>query len=113
MTHSPHLAPEALGPTITIGEILVEIMADHPVNGFLEPIALTGPYPSGAPAIFIDQCARLGGAAGIIASVGDDDFGRSNVERLRADGADISAISSSTSPDPPPPRSVSTHGPAR
>jgi sugar/nucleoside kinase (ribokinase family) len=87
------LAPDALGPTITIGEILVEIMATDRGNGFLEPITLTGPYPSGAPAIFIDQCARMGGAAGIIASVGDDDFGRINVERLRADGADVSAIS--------------------
>lgn len=87
------LAPDGLGPTITIGEILVEIMADSRGNGFLEPIALTGPYPSGAPAIFIDQCARIGGAAGIVASVGNDDFGRLNTERLRADGADISAIS--------------------
>lgn len=99
ITQSPRLAPDALGPTITIGEILVEIMADHPGNGFLEPTALTGPYPSGAPAIFIDQCARLGGAAGIIASVGNDDFGRINVERLRADGADVSAIT--VSPDYP------------
>jgi sugar/nucleoside kinase (ribokinase family) len=87
------LAPDALGPTITIGEILVEIMADIRGNGFLEPIALTGPYPSGAPAIFIDQCARMGGAAGIVASVGNDDFGQLNIERLRADGADVSAIS--------------------
>jgi sugar/nucleoside kinase (ribokinase family) len=87
------LAPDTLGPTITIGEILVEIMADSRGNGFLEPIALTGPYPSGAPAIFIDQCARMGGAAGIVASVGNDDFGQLNIERLRADGADVSAIS--------------------
>lgn len=87
------LASDALGPTVTIGEILVEIMATDRGNGFLEPITLTGPYPSGAPAIFIDQCARMGGAAGIVASVGDDDFGRINVERLRADGADVSAIS--------------------
>ncbi|TCV60017.1 sugar kinase [Neorhizobium sp. S3-V5DH] len=87
------LAPDALGPTITIGEILVEIMAVDRGTGFLEPTALVGPYPSGAPAIFIDQCARIGGSAGIIACVGDDDFGRVNVTRLRADGADISAIS--------------------
>ena len=87
------LAPDALGPTITIGEILVEIMAVDRGTGFLEPIALVGPYPSGAPAIFIDQCARIGGSAGIIACVGDDDFGRVNVTRLRSDGADISAIS--------------------
>jgi fructokinase len=87
------LAPDALGPTITVGEILVEIMAITIGNGFLEPIALTGPYPSGAPAIFVDQCAKIGGAAGIIASVGDDDFGRINVKRLHADGADVSAVS--------------------
>ncbi|MBB3351577.1 sugar kinase [Rhizobium lentis] len=86
------LAPEALGPTITIGEILVEIMAATVGAGFLEPQSLTGPYPSGAPAIFIDQVARMGGAGGIIASVGKDDFGRQNIERLRRDGVDVSAV---------------------
>lgn len=91
-THTK-LAPDALGPTVVVGEILVEIMAKTRGDGFLEPIALTGPYPSGAPAIFIDQCAKIGGSAAIVASVGDDDFGRINVERLRADGADVSAIS--------------------
>ncbi|MBB3913602.1 tagatose kinase [Rhizobium fabae] len=86
------LAPEALGPTVTVGEILVEIMATTVGAGFREPQALTGPYPSGAPAIFIDQVARMGGAAGIVASVGNDDFGRLNVDRLRQDGVDVSAI---------------------
>jgi len=86
------LAPEALGPTITVGEILVEIMATTVGAGFLEAQTLTGPYPSGAPAIFIDQVARMGGAAGIVASVGDDDFGRLNVDRLQHDGVDVSAI---------------------
>jgi sugar/nucleoside kinase (ribokinase family) len=87
------LAPDTLGPTVTIGEVLVEIMARNRGKGFLEPLELIGPYPSGAPAIFIDQCAKIGGSAGIVASVGDDDFGRINVERLRRDGADVSAIS--------------------
>lgn len=87
------LAPEMLGPTITVGEILVEIMATTVGTGFLAPQPLAGPYPSGAPAIFIDQVARIGGAAGIIASVGNDDFGRLNIERLRSDGVDVSAIS--------------------
>lgn len=97
----PHraLAPEALGPTITVGEILVEIMATTVGAGFLEPQSLTGPYPSGAPAIFIDQVARMGGGAGIVASVGDDDFGRLNVDRLRQDGVDVSAVA--VSPDWP------------
>ncbi|MER9236939.1 sugar kinase [Mesorhizobium sp. M0622] len=87
------LAPDALGPTVVIGEILVEIMAKSRGDGFLEPIELIGPYPSGAPAIFIDQCAKIGGSAAIVASVGDDDFGRINVERLRSDGVDVSAVS--------------------
>jgi sugar/nucleoside kinase (ribokinase family) len=93
MARPETLAPDALGPTVVIGEILVEIMALEPGLGFLEPLQLVGPYPSGAPAIFIDQCAKIGGKAGIVASVGDDDFGRINIERLRNDGADVSAIS--------------------
>lgn len=87
------LAPDTLGPTVAVGEILVEIMAKSRGDGFLEPIELVGPYPSGAPAIFTDQCAKIGGSAAIVASVGDDDFGRINIERLLSDGADVSAIS--------------------
>ena len=77
---------------VTIGEILVEIMAIEPGNGFSGPIPLVGPFPSGAPAIFIDQVARLGQPAGIIGCVGDDDFGRLNLARLAADGVDVSAV---------------------
>ena len=84
---------------ITIGEILVEIMATEVGDGFLEPIPLVGPFPSGAPAIFIDQVAKLGQPCGMIGCVGDDDFGRLNVERLRRDGADVSAIA--VDPDRP------------
>jgi sugar/nucleoside kinase (ribokinase family) len=51
-----------------------------------------GPYPSGAPAIFIDQVGRLGQSCGMIGSVGDDDFGRLNIDRLDRDGVDVSAI---------------------
>ena len=86
------LADHALGPTITIGEILVEIMATTKGHGFLEAQPLTGPYPSGAPAIFIDQVGKLGQDAGIIAAVGNDDFGQLNINRLRSDGVDVSAI---------------------
>jgi sugar/nucleoside kinase (ribokinase family) len=77
---------------VALGEIVVEIMADERGRGFREPQALTGPFPSGAPAIFIDQAARLGQPAGLISCVGDDDFGWLNIERLRADGVDVSAI---------------------
>ncbi|WP_435532452.1 sugar kinase [Rhizobium aquaticum] len=67
-------------------------MADDRGEGFLTPIALTGPFPSGAPAIFVDQCARLGQPAAIVSAIGNDDFGRLNLERLKADGVDTSAI---------------------
>jgi len=77
---------------VTIGEIVVEIMAVQPGNGFCEPLELIGPYPSGAPAIFIDQLARQGQPCGIVSCVGNDDFGRLNLDRLRRDGVDISAV---------------------
>ncbi|MFZ7093138.1 tagatose kinase [Primorskyibacter sp. 2E233] len=86
------LAPDTLGPTVCIGEILVEIVATTPGNGFTEALPLLGPYPSGAPAIFIDQCGRMGGAAAMIGAVGNDDFGLVNTRRLERDGVDISAI---------------------
>ena len=69
---------------ITIGEILVEIMATEIGDGFLEPISLIGPYPSGAPAIFIDQVAKLGQPCGMIGCVGDDDFGQVNTRAAAA-----------------------------
>ncbi|MBR0752356.1 sugar kinase [Bradyrhizobium jicamae] len=90
------LAPDALGPTVTIGEILVEIVATSEGEGFREPLNLIGPFPSGAPAIFIDQCARIGGSAGIVGAVGDDDFGKVNIDRLQRDGVDVSAVAVST-----------------
>lgn len=86
------LDPEAPRCIVTIGEIVVEIMAETQGIGFLEPMALKGPYPSGAPAIFIDQAAKLGVDCGVISAVGHDDFGTLNVERLKHDGVDISAI---------------------
>jgi tagatose kinase len=77
---------------LTIGEILAEIMATERGDGFLEPITLLGPFPSGAPAIFIDQAARFGQPAAIIGCVGDDDFGRVNLNRLRRDGVDVRGV---------------------
>jgi len=77
---------------ITIGEILVEILTDHVGQKLSEPGKLLGPYPSGAPAIAIDQAGRMGARAAIIAKVGDDGFGKLNLDRLSADGVDISHV---------------------
>lgn len=77
---------------LTIGEILVEIVATKRGNGFREAVPLVGPFPSGAPAIFIDQAGKLGQDCAIISRVGDDDFGWVNIDRLKADGVDVSGI---------------------
>ena len=53
---------------------------------------LLGPFPSGAPAIFIDQVAKLGQPCGIVSCVGNDDFGLVNLDRLSADGVDVNAV---------------------
>ncbi|MBA1349963.1 sugar kinase [Rhizobium sp. WYCCWR 11146] len=87
------LAPDQLGPTVCVGEILVEIVATTVGDGFLRAQPLVGPFASGAPAIFISQCGRLGGKAAMVGAVGDDDFGRVNTDRLKHDGVDVSTIS--------------------
>lgn len=80
------------GAVVAIGEILVEIMATSTGHGFREPIDLLGPFPSGAPAIFIDQVGRQGTPCAMIGCVGADDFGQLNLDRLRRDGVDVSAV---------------------
>jgi sugar/nucleoside kinase (ribokinase family) len=87
----PHSAGKP-GYILTMGEILVEIMATERGQSFRKPGTLIGPYASGAPAIFIDQAAHLGSRCAMIGCVGDDDFGTLNVERLCADGVDVSGI---------------------
>jgi len=77
---------------VTLGEILVEIMRkdrDVPHN---VPGVYLGPYPSGAPAIFIDSMANLGVSSGFIGVVGEDEFGELLLNRLRRDGVDTSHI---------------------
>ena len=70
----------------TVGEILVEFVS-HRRNCALGRIAeYSGPYPSGAPAIFLDQAARMGAATQMIGGVGADGFGRSILRRLKDDG---------------------------
>jgi sugar/nucleoside kinase (ribokinase family) len=78
----------------TMGEMLVEIMRPAPDIEFHEAGSFLGPYPSGAPAIFIDTAARLGHSAAIIGGVGQDGFGRCLLERLNHDGVDCEYVKS-------------------
>jgi sugar/nucleoside kinase (ribokinase family) len=82
---------------ISLGELLVEIM--RPKVGVPHgKVGKTykGPYPSGAPAIFIDSAARMSKpfniTTGYIGVVGDDEFGRCIIEKMESDGIDISQI---------------------
>ncbi len=77
---------------VAVGEILVEMMATEPGQGFRHPGMFAGPYPSGAPAIFVDQAARMGAGTALIGCVGADDFGACVLDRLRADGVDVSHV---------------------
>ncbi len=77
---------------VTLGELLVEIMATELGQPFDRAGTFAGPYPSGAPAIFADQAARQGCATAIAGVVGDDGFGDCVTDRLRADGVDVAAV---------------------
>ncbi|MFW6181204.1 MAG: sugar kinase [Spirochaetota bacterium] len=77
---------------VTMGAPLVEMMRKELDRPFCEPADLSGPYPSGDTPIFIGAAARLGAACCFIGVVGEDDFGRCVVNRLRADGVDVSCV---------------------
>ena len=72
----------------TMGEMIVEIMRETEDVTLKEAGRFLGPFPSGAPAIFIDTAAKMGHRAGIIGCVGDDEFGRCLTDRLTGHGVD-------------------------
>ncbi|WP_314001956.1 sugar kinase [uncultured Paenibacillus sp.] len=76
----------------TIGELLVEIMRTETNSPLSAPGLFAGPYPSGAPAIFIDAVAQWGLKAGIVGAVGEDAFGRCLIERLEKDRVDCTHV---------------------
>lgn len=77
---------------LIMGETLVEIMREQEDIQLYEAGVFRGPYPSGAPAICADAAARLGCNTVLISGVGDDDFGKCVLERLKRDGVDVSRV---------------------
>lgn len=77
---------------LIMGEMLVEIMRDREDVQLYDAGLFKGPYPSGAPAIFIDTAARLGCGTAIVGGVGKDDFGKCLLDRLKRDKVDISHV---------------------
>lgn len=82
---------------ICLGELLVEIMRDE-INTPHRMIGANyrGPFPSGAPAIFIDSVARMTRDSnlktGFIGVVGEDEFGECIIEKLKRDNVDLSHV---------------------
>lgn len=82
---------------VTVGEILVEFISHRKGCALEKTGEYSGPYPSGAPAIFLDQAARMGVQTQMIGGVGADGFGRCVLDRLRQDGVGTDGIT--ISPD--------------
>lgn len=77
---------------VSLGELLAEFIRKK-VGATLDQLGdFVGPFPSGAPAIFADSVAKLGHSCGFIGAVGNDDFGKVVIRRLKRDGVDISRI---------------------
>jgi sugar/nucleoside kinase (ribokinase family) len=76
----------------SIGELLAEFVCGDRGGRHLRAGTYSGPYASGAPGIFIDQAARCGARCIFAGAVGDDAFGTVILERLKADGVDVSLI---------------------
>ena len=77
---------------LIMGELLVEIMRPEEDIPLYESDYFRGPFPSGAPGIFISTAARLGHETAIISGVGKDDFGENILRRLKKDGVDVSRV---------------------
>ena len=77
---------------ITLGELIVEFASNEIDCGLKKITTFSGPYPSGAPAIFIDQASKVGAKTKIYGSVGNDMFGESLINRLKNDGVDTTDI---------------------
>ncbi|MFW9822612.1 MAG: carbohydrate kinase family protein [Candidatus Thorarchaeota archaeon] len=82
---------------ISLGELLVEIIRTELDIPHGETGAnYKGPYPSGAPAIFINSAARMSRpfklTSGFIGVIGGDEFGNCILNKLKHDDVDISQI---------------------
>ena len=77
---------------ITLGELIVEFVSNEIDCGLKKITTFSGPFPSGAPAIFINQASKVGAKTKIYGSIGNDIFGESLINRLKNDGVDTTDI---------------------
>ena len=75
-----------------IGDLLVELVCSTKNGRHRRLATYSGPYPSGAAGIFIDQAAQVGGRCIFVGAVGDDAFGQVVLDRLIEHGVDVRLI---------------------
>jgi sugar/nucleoside kinase (ribokinase family) len=83
---------KAMTQIITLGEILVEIMRPEAGQLLDQPGEFSGPFASGAPAIFVVSAARLGFDSAFIGTVGQAAFGRLLRRRLEIEKVDTTGL---------------------
>lgn len=74
------------------GELLVEFVCRSKNGRHRRADVYRGPFPSGAPGIFIDQAAQMGSDCIFVGAVGDDAFGSVVVDRLVEHGVHCDLI---------------------
>lgn len=77
---------------VTAGEMLVEFVSHRLGCGLTQTTEYSGPHPSGAPAIFLDQAARVGVDTKLFGGVGEDPFGQALLARLANDGVNTEGV---------------------
>jgi sugar/nucleoside kinase (ribokinase family) len=75
-----------------IGDLLVEFVCATKNGRHARLGVYSGPFPSGAAGIFIDQAAQAGGDCIFVGGVGDDAFGQVELDRLVEHGVNTSLI---------------------
>ncbi|MCW2953028.1 MAG: PfkB domain protein, partial [Conexibacter sp.] len=78
----------APAPAIVIGEALVDLVCEQPVDSPVQARTFTA-HVGGAPANVAVAAARAGAAVALAGGVGDDAWGAWLSERLAADGVDL------------------------
>lgn len=79
---------------VSVGALLVEIIRKELDKDFDIPSDFAGPFPSGDTSVSINAAAKLGRKCGFIGVVGNDNFGKCVVDRLKDNGVDTSCIRS-------------------
>src|SRR3979490_1337608 len=86
----PPMPQQSKLDVVTLGESMVLLLAEQP--GPMAEATTFRRYIAGAESNLAIGLSRLGHAAGWLSRVGDDEFGRAIVFRIRGEGVDTSHV---------------------